>query len=123
MAIVVLVKRELACEQFTANDGCRIRELLHPNNDGITAGFSLAVAEVAVGSRTYRHRLQQIEAYYILAGTGNAWVGGACEPVGRGDAVFIPAGEEQWIENTGTEILKFAAIVAPPWRAEDDERL
>jgi mannose-6-phosphate isomerase-like protein (cupin superfamily) len=119
----MLIKRELACAQFTANDGCRIRELLHPKNDDIAAGFSLAVAEVAVGGRTYRHRLQQLEAYFILAGVGNACVGGECEPVSRGDVVVIPAGDEQWIENTGTETLKFAAIVAPPWRAEDDERL
>ena len=90
----MLIKREHACAQFTANDGCRIRELL-----------------------------QQIEAYYILEGTGMAWVAGECAPVARGDVVFIPAGDEQWIENTGEGTLKFAAIVAPPWRAEDDERL
>ncbi len=119
----MLIKREQACAQFTANDGCRIRELLHPKNDDIRAGFSLAVAEVAVGGRTYRHRLGQVEAYFILAGTGNAWIAGECAPVAVGDVVFIPAGDEQWIENTGEEILKFAAIVAPPWRAEDDERL
>tara|TARA_R110000868_G_scaffold101542_1_gene279500 strand:+ start:254 stop:616 length:363 start_codon:yes stop_codon:yes gene_type:complete len=119
----MLIKREHACAQFTANDGCRIRELLHPKNDDIAAGFSLAVAEVAAGGRTYRHRLQQIEAYYILEGTGMAWVAGECAPVARGDVVFIPAGDEQWIENTGEGTLKFAAIVAPPWRAEDDERL
>lgn len=119
----MLIKREQTCAQFTANDGCRIRELLHPKNDDIAAGFSLAIAEVAVGGRTYRHRLRQVEAYLILTGTGNAWVAGECAPVAAGDVVFIPAGDEQWIENTGMETLKFAAIVAPPWRAEDDERL
>lgn len=119
----MLIKRERDCVQFTANDGCRIRELLHPKNDDISAGFSLAIAEVAVGGRTYRHRLRQIEAYLILAGRGTARVGGEAAPVVAGDVVYIPAGAEQWIENTGEEILKFAAIVAPPWRLEDDERL
>jgi len=119
----VIVKKESACEQFIANDGCRIRELLHPKNDPIGTGFSLAIAEVAVGGRTVRHRLHQDEAYFIVAGTGIAHVNGERHPVGSGDAVFIPGGDEQWIENSGETMLKFAAIVAPPWRAEDDERL
>ena len=48
----MLIKREHACAQFTANDGCRIRELLHPKNDDIAAGFSLAVPNSFSGIRS-----------------------------------------------------------------------
>jgi len=119
----MLIKSESQCRQFTANDGCSIRELVHPKNDGIDPGFSLAVAEVEVGHRTYRHRLRQAEVYYIVAGAGVVHVGGEERAVGVGDAVFIPPNETQWIRNTHSELLKFVAIVAPPWNSEDDERL
>jgi mannose-6-phosphate isomerase-like protein (cupin superfamily) len=39
-----------------------------------------------------------------------------------GDAVVIPGGAWQWIENTGAKRLRFVAVVSPPWRREDDER-
>ena len=119
----MLTKSESRCPQFIANDGCSIRELLHPKNDPVDLPFSLAVAEVEQGSATYRHRLSQTEVYYILAGTGIVHVGGEERAVTAGDAVFIPPRESQWIRNTGAGTLKFVAIVSPPWRSEDDERL
>jgi mannose-6-phosphate isomerase-like protein (cupin superfamily) len=120
---LMFVNSERGCRQFIANDGCEIRELLHPKNDPIVLGFSLASAEVAVGSATYRHRLAQAEVYYIVSGFGEMHVGEELETVQAGDAVFIPANETQWIKNVGSDVLKFIAIVAPPWCCEDDIRL
>ncbi len=119
----MLVKSEAECPSFVANDGCSIRELIHPRNDRIDAPFSLAIAEVARGASTYRHRLAQTEVYYILDGNGRVHVGDDARDVRAGDAVFIPPHALQWIDNTGAGTLRFAAIVAPPWRAEDDERM
>lgn len=50
-------------------------------------------------------------------------VGDETQDVIAGDGILIPAGSVQWIENTGDESLLFAAIVSPPWKQEDDERL
>ncbi len=50
-------------------------------------------------------------------------VGDVDEPVSEGAAVVIPPEAPQWIENTGETELVFAAIVSPPWRAEDDVRI
>ena len=119
----MLVKSEADCRQFTANDGCQIRELIHPKNDGVDPGFSLALAEVRRGARTYRHRLQQSEVYYLLAGVGCVHVDGEEQCVTSGDAIFIPPGKEQWIENKGYETLRFLAVVAPPWSLAADELL
>ena len=119
----MLIKSESQCRPFMANDGCKLRELLHPDNDGVALGFSLAIAEVAPGGRTYAHRLRHAEVYYIVAGAGIVHIGDEERAVGVGDAIFIPPNRVQWIENSNSETLKFAAMVAPPWRAEDDERL
>ena len=119
----MLITSESQCPQFVANDGCQIRELLHPDNDPVELAFSLAIAEVAPGSRTHRHRLAQAEVYYVVAGSGVMHINDEARTVCVGDAVFIPPNEVQWIHNTGLDTLKFAAIVTPPWSRDDDERL
>ncbi len=116
----MLVKRLRDCSGFEANDGCQVRELLHPKNDLVSLAFSLAICTVAPGAKTYVHRLAQAEVYYILRGLGRAHVGHEIAEVGAGDAVLIPSRESQWIENIGDGDLMFAAIVSPPWCAEDD---
>jgi mannose-6-phosphate isomerase-like protein (cupin superfamily) len=76
-------------EGFIANDGCRIQELVHPKNDPVGLPYSFAVARLAVGARTYRHRLLgAAELYYIVAGQGRLWMG---EGTGEGaDAAIAP---------------------------------
>jgi len=100
----VFVKKISACNSFVANDDCTIRELLHPKNDAIDLPYSLALATVDVGSKSYQHKLEQTEVYHILQG-------------------HIPAEALQWIENIGSEPLIFAAIVSPPWTKDGDVRL
>ena len=120
----MLIRTEAQCTPFVANDGCNIIELLHPNRvPGAGAAglnFSLAIAEVDVGSETYHHVLDQHEVYYILVGEGEVHIDGESASVVSGDAVLIPAGSEQWIRNIGDVVLRFAAIVSPPWTAEGD---
>ncbi|MDQ3564768.1 MAG: cupin domain-containing protein [Pseudomonadota bacterium] len=108
----MLVKRLHDCSELEANDGCQVRELLHPKNDPVSLPFSLAICTAAPGAKTYVHRLAQAEVYYILRGLGRAHVGHEIAEVGADDAVLIPAGESQWIENIGDGDLVFAAIVS-----------
>jgi mannose-6-phosphate isomerase-like protein (cupin superfamily) len=119
----MFIKREKNCQEIIANDGCRLRELLHPDRDPAEVPYSLAVAYVDPGKSTYQHYLHQTEVYYILQGRGLMHIGEDSREVFVGDTVVIPAGKNQWIENIGKEILAFAAIVSPPWREEDDVRL
>ncbi len=120
----MLIRTEAQCVPFVANDGCNIIELLHPNRlpEAEAAGlsFSLAIAEVDVGSETYHHVLDQHEVYYILTGHGEVYIDDESASVSTGDAVLIPAGSQQWIRNIGDVVLRFAAIVSPPWAAEGD---
>jgi len=119
----MFVKSLRDCPALIANDGCRVFELLHEKNDPVDLPYSMAVAEVACGERSYRHRLEQAEVYYVLRGQGLMHIDEATRAVGEGDAVLIPAGAVQWIENTGAGTLQFLALVSPPWTADGDERL
>lgn len=119
----MFVKNLHDCKEFTANDGCNIRELLHPEKDAQVLSYSLAYARVESGKGTHRHRLKQTEIYFILKGSGCMHINEESREVGKGDAVVIPARSVQRIDNTGSETLEFLAIVSPPWRAEDDVRM
>ena len=114
----MLIKSLADCVPLRANDGCRIFELLHPNNDALDLPYSFAVAEVEIGEHSYRHRLRQTEIYFILAGRGRMHVDDEVRDLSGGDAVVIPVAAEQWIENIGAERLRFVAVVSPPWRAD-----
>lgn len=118
----MFIKSLSDCPSLIANDGCRVFEVLHPKNDPLELPYSLAIAEVAPGERSYRHRLAQVEVYYVLSGSGRMHIDDDSRDIAAGDAVVIPGGALQWVENSGAETLRFAAIVSPPWQAEDDLR-
>jgi len=117
----MLVKRLAGCDEIVAGDGCRLRELLHPDRDPVECRYSLAVARVEPGDSTNPHSLVQSEVYFLFRGSGRMHVGDETEPVGPGDAVYIPAGAVQWLENTGDEPVEFCCIVDPAWTAEGEK--
>lgn len=119
----MFIKQLNACTEIIANDGTRVYELLHPRQDPVELPYSLALAMLDAGQRSKVHYLRQTEVYYIIRGHGRMHVGDVDEPVSEGAAVVIPPEAPQWIENTGETELVFAAIVSPPWRAEDDVRI
>lgn len=119
----MFVKNIEDCPAFTANDGCQIREWLHPDNDAIDLPYSVAMAVVSVGQHSYKHVLEQTEVYLITSGTGLMHIDDEQRLVGKGDSVLIPGRCVQWIENTGDVPLEFLALVSPPWKDEDDKRL
>jgi len=119
----VFIKNLSDCKEFTANDGCRLRELLHPKNDPVDLPYSIAIARIEPGKQTYNHKLAQTEVYYILSGTGRIHVDEETENVKPGDVILIPPGSIQWLENSGTTELQFIAIVNPPWTEKGDVRL
>ncbi len=119
----MLVKRGREIEEFLAGDHSLLKELLHPDRDNVGMDYSLAVARVLPGKRTLWHRLKGSEVYYILSGSGRMYVDDEVEDVEEGDAVYIPPGSRQRIENTGDGELIFLCIVNPAWRKEDEEIL
>ncbi len=120
----MLVKCLKDCPEIVANDDSRLRELLHPANDGVNPGFSVAYAVVEPGGATVPHRLKtSTEVYYVIDGRATVHVGDEVRAVEPGCVVHIPPGTVQWVENTGDIPFRFLCIVSPPWRADDDERV
>lgn len=119
----MLIKRTADCNEFTANDGCRIRELLHPDSDDVDMPMSFAVGRVGPGEKTYAHYLEPVEVYYILQGRGLMQVGHESGEVEAGDAVYVPARASQCIKNLGESDLVFLVACTPAWYEDGDIRL
>ena len=119
----MLIKDMDHCEEFTAGDDSLLRQLLHPDTDDVACHYSLCHAIVKPGQTTRPHRLKTSEVYYILGGQGLMSTDGASEAVRPGQAIYIPPGSTQYIENTGNSDLTFLCIVDPAWRKEDEEIL
>jgi mannose-6-phosphate isomerase-like protein (cupin superfamily) len=117
------IKRLTRCREIVAGDGTRLRELLHPDRDPVEVRCSLAVAQLAPKRSSRPHRLSTAEVYYLVAGQGTMHIDSEAAPVRAGDAVYIPPGATQWLENTGDETVEFVCIVDPAWRPEDEEVL
>ena len=109
--------------RFRAKDGTDICERLHPDREeGISMGYSLAHAVLGPGGASAPHRLKSSsEVYFILEGRGWMEIDGESAEVAAGQAVYIPPGSVQHIENVGGGPLLFLCLVSPPWREEDEE--
>ncbi len=116
----MIVRDVKDCVEIRAGDSSRLREILHPDKGPFSIRYSLARAVVKAGGKTVPHRLAGSEVYYILAGRGVMHIGGETAGVGPGQAVYIPPGAVQFIENAGTEDLVFLCLVDPAWRPEDE---
>jgi len=112
------------CPRFVALDGTDICELLHPGreNEDLEMGYSLAHALLGPEEASKPHRLKtSSEVYFILEGRGRMKIDDESADVGPGQAIYIPPGSRQHIENTGEGPLIFLCIVRPPWCEEDEE--
>lgn len=108
---------------LTVADGSRLCELLHPLcTSGLPMRCSIAVAELQPKQANALHRLREsTEIFYILSGTGTIRIDDELQPVVSGDAVVVPPGAWQCLENNGTELLRFLCICDPAWHADDEE--
>jgi mannose-6-phosphate isomerase-like protein (cupin superfamily) len=111
------------CDEFTAGDGTRLREILHPAKEALDIRYSLAHAVLKAGQVSRPHRLKTSEVYYIIRGKGVMHINNETSPVGKGQTVYIPSLATQYLENTGTEDFEFLCIVDPAWLKEDEEIL
>jgi mannose-6-phosphate isomerase-like protein (cupin superfamily) len=109
------------CPQFVAGDETLLREVLHPHRDQVALPYSLAHAILSPGSRSLSHRLRGSEVYYVLRGRARIHIDGEIDEIRAGQVVYVPPGAAQFVENMGDEELSFLCIVAPAWRAADEE--
>lgn len=106
--------------EFIANDGTILKELLHPTNDDVKISYSIAHAKIEIGKASLPHQLKSSETYFIIKGQGKMHIDNNSFDVMEKDTFWVPPNANQYLENTGNEILIFLCIVEPYWKAEDD---
>lgn len=108
---------------FIAPDRSTICELLHPARDSrLKMGCSIAHAVVKAGERTLPHQINDsCEIYFILEGEGLLHVDEETARLTPGQAIYIPPGSTQFLENTGDKDLSFLCIVDPMWQAKQEK--
>jgi len=121
--VTVLTRTLSDCKEILAEDKTILRELLHPARNAAAIGYSLAHAKLAKGTASLPHRLKTSEVYYFISGQGRMHVDGESAAVASGQALYVPPGAVQHLENTGQDELVFLCIVDPAWRLEDEEVL
>jgi mannose-6-phosphate isomerase-like protein (cupin superfamily) len=119
----MIIKSLKDAAAFTGGDGSFLKELLHPAKEPLNIAYSLAHAEVGPGEKTLPHRLKSAEVYYVLEGRGLMHIGSEEAEVVAEEAVYIPPGQVQFIENLGPGRLAFLCIVDPAWTTGDEEVL
>ena len=119
----MLTKTLSTCREILAGDRTILRELLHPSRDPAAIGYSLAHAKLARGTASLPHCLKTSEVYYFVSGRGRMHVDGETTLVAGEQALYVPPGALQHVENTGETDLVFLCIVDPAWRMEDEEVL
>lgn len=117
----MLIRDLQKCTEFIAGDKTILREIMHPDKDDLKTGYSLAHARVKPGESSLPHRLKTSEVYYILQGAGIMHIDNDSSEIKKNQAVYIPPGAVQYIENKGGDELVFLCIVDPAWRREDEE--
>ncbi|MGM0586194.1 MAG: cupin domain-containing protein [Pseudomonadota bacterium] len=118
--MIPAVRSAAASEPVLTRERCAIREL---HNDPSDPAVSVAEARVEAGVITERHTLSVAERYVITSGEGRMELNGDWSPVRAGDAVLIPAGTPQRIENTGGDPLIFLCVCTPRFTPEAYESL
>jgi len=117
-----MIKKTIAdLPTFIAGDDTILSEVIHPKNDAVHLPYSLAHASIPVGGKSLPHTLTHSdELYYFLSGQGQIFIEEEHENVKSGEIVLVPAGSQQWVENTGESELVFICIVSPPWSADEE---
>lgn len=119
----MFIKSLQDCDEFTAGDNTKLREILHPDKADLNLRYSLAHAKLAPGKTSQLHSLKTSEVYYILEGHGIMHIDNETAEVGPSIAIYIPPYAKQCIENVGETDLVFLCIVDPAWKIEDEKIL
>ena len=93
-----------------------IRPLFGTLNPDGTRRYRTAYIEV--GRKNGKSEIAAGVALYCLVADGEE----SAEVI-AGDAVYIPPGSVQWLENTGQVEIEFICLVDPAWCPEDEQAL
>jgi len=106
--------------EFLAGDHTHLKEVIHPSNDQLEIGYSLAHAYLNTDEESLPHILSHSETYYFLKGNGEIYINDKKQVIEEGDIVYVPPHANQYVKNTGKITLSFLCIVSPPWTPDSE---
>ena len=99
--------------EFLAGDHTRLKEVLHPSNDQLNLGFSLAYAYLDIHEKSLPHRLAHSETYFFLEGKGEIIIDGkrtgVITNIGTG---FSDLQRENYLKEDSPEYIPIGSIVS-----------
>jgi quercetin dioxygenase-like cupin family protein len=75
-----------------------------------SSGIAMGVFEVPPGSQLAPHRHPPQEVYYVEAGEGEVYRGGAWRPAHAGEVVYFPAGDVHGARNRGASEFRIVWV-------------
>ncbi len=114
------LRRNSEIDSIQGNEGTKIKQYFHPHNTLNGINYSLAQFTLEPGKKSKLHKISSSEIYYILEGSGNITINEDIHQIKKDDSVYVPPNSKQFIENSGSEDLKFLCIVEPAWKADDE---
>ena len=114
------LRKNFEIDSIQGNEGTKIKQYFYPHNTLNEINYSLAQFTLEPGKKSKLHKIRSSEIYYILEGNGNLNVNEDTYHLEKDDSVYVPPNSKQFIENVGTNDLKFLCIVEPAWKADDE---
>ena len=114
------LRRDSEIDSIQGNEGTKIKQYFHPHNTLNGINYSIAQFTLESGKKSKLHKISSSEIYYILEGSGNITINEDIHQIKKDDSVYVPPNSKQFIENSGSEDLKFLCIVEPAWKADDE---
>ena len=114
------IRRNFEINSVIGNEGTKIKQYFHPNDNLKGISYSLAQFTLEPGKKSKPHKMRSSEIYYILEGDGSIFVDGKTFNLKKNDSAYVPPNSKQFIENLGKSDLKFLCIVQPGWNKNDE---
>jgi len=117
------LRKNSEIKSIQGDEGTKIKQYFHPHNTLNGINYSLAQFTLESGKKSKLHKMNSSEIYYILEGSGILHVNDESHQLEKDDSAYVPPNAKQFIENSGTEDLRFLCIVEPAWKTEDETLL
>jgi len=114
------LRKNSEIDSIQGNEGTKIKQYFHPHNTLNGINYSLAQFILESGKKSKLHKMSSSEIFYILEGIGILHVDSESHHLEKDDSAYVPPNSKQFIENVGTNDLKFLCIVEPAWKADDE---
>jgi mannose-6-phosphate isomerase-like protein (cupin superfamily) len=114
------LRKNSEIESIQGDEGSKIKQYFHPHNTLNGINYSIAQFTLGPGKKSKLHKIKSSEIYYILEGDASLKINEDTHHLVKDDSVYVAPNSKQFIENTGSNNLRFLCIVEPAWKADDE---